>query len=155
MQYRYLDRLRYTIEFDEELKSHSILKFMLQPLVENCFTHGFKNSVRDHYVIHITGRITESGWCLQIEDNGSGFSEEKLMQISQEIFAVRQGIETSNPYFSEKAGGIGLVNTYARLLIGMRDQGTVSLQVGRSELGGGLVCITLLHSNKGAGGVAT
>jgi len=143
MQYRYLDRLRYQIEFDEALKTRTVPKFMLQPLVENCFTHGFKNSVNEYYVIHITGKVTVDGWELLIEDNGSGFSEERQAQLNREIRSVTQGVETSNPYFSEKAGGIGLVNTYARLLIALREEGNIVLQVKRSALGGGLVRIVL------------
>lgn len=152
MKYRYLDRLRYQIYFDDALKTLLVPKFILQPLVENCFTHGFKNSLNEYYEIHITGKVTEDGWDLQIEDNGSGLSEERQAQLNQKIRTVEQSVETSNPYFSEKAGGIGLVNTYARLLIALRKEGSITLQVNRSASGGGLVRIVLkkIHNEQEA-----
>ncbi|GAB1483290.1 hypothetical protein MASR2M78_21060 [Treponema sp.] len=40
---RYRDILDYTIHFDEDMADESVLKLLLQPLVENALYHGIKN----------------------------------------------------------------------------------------------------------------
>lgn len=140
MKYRYLDMLEYHIQISDSLKTLSVPKFILQPLVENCFTHGFKNCPKPHFCIQVSIQ-EENGQCvLLIEDNGNGFSPEDCDRIAEDIQFVKQSVDDPNPRFVNHISGIGLVNTYARLYI--RFHGAVTLDVGRSSLDGGLVKLT-------------
>ena len=115
-------------------------KFILQPLIENCFTHGFKNCGAESFCIHFSLKQKEHTWTLRIEDNGNGFSPEEEARIQKDIAFVQQSIEHPNVRFVNEITGIGLINTYARLLIHFSKD--VTLRIGKSSLLGGLVEIT-------------
>ena len=75
---RYLDiekvrfgkNLRTELYFDDQAKKVSVPAFILQPLVENCFKHAFKNN--ENGVVSITGLIQKDMLQITITDNGSG-----------------------------------------------------------------------------------
>ena len=142
MEYRYLDKLR-TEQKMEDVDSQYIMvpKFILQPLVENCFTHGFKNCTKEFFLIRIfIGRESEGTIRIMIEDNGNGFSEEDLKRIEKDRALIHESIVNPNARFLNETTGVGLINTYARLLLQYKEG--VELSVGKGELGGGLVVIT-------------
>ncbi len=60
---RYHDILDYKIEVDEDIRSGTILKLTLQPLVENALYHGIKNKrgARHHHRARPEGRRRRSG----------------------------------------------------------------------------------------------
>lgn len=87
---------------DPEILECSTIKFILQPVVENCFKHGFKNTTSGGKVsVRICG--TEKYVYFYIEDNGCGISPEKLLEIQEHL---QEDIT---------AKGIGIVNTNSRL----------------------------------------
>ena len=142
MKYRFMERLQIETELSPELDNTVVPKFILQPIVENCFTHGFKNVVVPTYVIRVTGKALPHGWMLQVEDNGSGFSEADRTRVLDEMKHIRDSIAASGEVTPRSATtGIGLINTYARLVLGLRGNGDVKLEIGDSELGGGSVTI--------------
>jgi two-component system sensor histidine kinase YesM len=77
---RYRDILDYTINYEPAMAGKTILKLLLQPLVENALYHGIKNK-------RGRGRIIVRGWpesgylCFSTEDNGIGMTEEQLEEI--------------------------------------------------------------------------
>jgi len=79
----------------EELRPCRILKFILQPLVENVFVHGFKGK-KDKGVIKISAVKKGDFLIINIEDNGKGMSEEQLSNL--------------RTYLSEKESWIGMDN---------------------------------------------
>ncbi|MDO5423443.1 MAG: histidine kinase [Eubacteriales bacterium] len=137
MKYRYLDKLEYRTQIDESLTSLEVPKFILQPIVENCFTHGFKNSLKETFLLSVYIEKAPDGWLIRVEDNGTGFSEEDKNRVYQEAAYVRDCVENPNADFVNHIHGIGLVNTYARLLLGL--SGNVTLHIGESAMQGGLV----------------
>lgn len=79
-------RFTYEIQADEDLYRNEILKFTLQPLVENCLSHGFIDraaSAENHIVVTITEQ--RGCVCIEVLDNGTGISAEKLQQLRGEI----------------------------------------------------------------------
>lgn len=140
MKYRYLDKLRYEIDVAEDVTKILVPRFILQPLVENCFTHGFKNCDAESFLIHISLKTAGDAWHLAIEDNGNGFSPQDQARVRKDIEFVRQSVETPNAKFVNGITGIGLVNTFARLLISC--SGDVALHIGAGDLQGSLVEIT-------------
>jgi two-component system sensor histidine kinase YesM len=82
---RYRDILDFNIEVDKEVTEHTILKLILQPLVENALYHGIKNK-RKGGTINVRARMKgENEILLEVEDDGIGFTPEKLAQLRSEL----------------------------------------------------------------------
>lgn len=81
---RYGERLEVDFDISEEIKSRNMPYNCLQPIVENCFIHGFKNA-KDNMRIRISGIIKEGTIIIEIRDNGEGMSEEVLASLRQRI----------------------------------------------------------------------
>jgi two-component system sensor histidine kinase YesM len=109
---RYHDILDFKIEVDETVHENTILKLMLQPLVENALYHGIKNKRQGGT---ITIRIRQKGQneiLIEVEDDGIGFTAEKLAQLRAELE------DDSGDIKLESGFGIGNVNKRIRLYYG-------------------------------------
>ncbi|MBM6750562.1 histidine kinase [Mediterraneibacter glycyrrhizinilyticus] len=103
MKERYHGKLIFKVECAGDTKKICIPKISIQPLIENCFKHGFAN--KDFpWRIYISVQIVDDSWRVEIEDNGNGINKETEQQI-------REKIEMSA---NHKIGGMGLVNTISR-----------------------------------------
>ena len=68
------------LELDESVthyRENLVYKFILQPVVENCILHGFKDYT-DHGIIFISCCEEEDCFVICVCDNGRGFSEEAM-----------------------------------------------------------------------------
>jgi two-component system sensor histidine kinase YesM len=129
---RYRDILDFKIEMDERVKDNTILKLILQPLVENALYHGIKNK-RQGGTIHICARLNnENEVLLEVEDDGIGFTPEKLTRLQTELATDSDDIK------AESGFGIGNVNNRIRLYYGKQYGLTV-----KSEYHTG-TCVTLI-----------
>ena len=84
---RYADILNYEIDVDDSLKDYKIIKLVLQPLVENAIYHGIKNK-RGRGLLKVSIHYSDeshSAICFTVEDNGAGFTEERLGQVRNEL----------------------------------------------------------------------
>lgn len=77
---RYTNKFDYQINVDEDILNHSMLKLILQPLVENAIYHGVKNK-RQKGLIKITGTKVENKILLKVIDDGIGMEQSKCDQI--------------------------------------------------------------------------
>lgn len=102
---RYEDKLSYEIDISPELEMQSVLKIILQPLVENAIYHGIKEKLTKGK-IRIYGYQEDSKLVLVVEDNGIGFEPDRLMQMNESFHAVRQSSEDR---------GYGLYNVNERI----------------------------------------
>ncbi|QGQ99019.1 sensor histidine kinase [Paenibacillus psychroresistens] len=81
-QIRYSDVFDYTIDVDNAVLKHSILKLTLQPLVENAIYHGLKE--KGEMGALVVKAYLEDEWIkLQIIDNGVGMDADKLAEVLQ------------------------------------------------------------------------
>ncbi len=107
---RYADILNYKIDVDESLLEYKIIKLVLQPLVENAIYHGIKNK-RGRGILNVSIHYADKSHqkiCFTVEDNGAGFTEERLGQVRNEL---RTGAEDS-----EKLSSVyGLYNVNKKL----------------------------------------
>lgn len=71
---RWGERLSYTIEVDEEIKSLLIPRLTLQPFVENAIIHGFHGRRSGHIVI--SASMGDNAVQYRIEDNGVGLRDD-------------------------------------------------------------------------------
>ena len=142
---RYRDIVDYQIEMDEGVAGNTILSLVLQPLVENALYHGIKNKRQGGTIVVRAKPRNQDEVLLQVEDNGIGFTAEKLAQLQAELD------DDSGELKSESGYGIGNVNKRIRLYYG-RQYG-VSIQ---SEYQAG-TCATIIipaRSEEAAGSVS-
>ncbi|MEG1604942.1 MAG: sensor histidine kinase [Clostridia bacterium] len=125
---RYGDRLKYSVEAEEDALNYYMPKLMLQPLVENAIYHGIKPKKQGG---HIALTVKKAGAQLvaQVVDDGVGVSEEVLEALNSDLARFAKG----NHY--------GLNNIRERLRLAFGDAGAGE-NAGASE-------------NAGAGGTLT
>ena len=108
---RYRDILDYSIEHEKAMDQKTILKLLLQPLVENALYHGIKNK-RGGGLITVRGWMESeenTNWLLfSIEDNGIGMTNERLA-------ALRSKSEIQAEPFSPASSSYGVYNVNRRL----------------------------------------
>lgn len=130
MKIRYEDLFEYKIDIQPgfDPTSKKIIKLSIQPILENCFQHGFKK-VLPIWKIHIKCWQTDSYWYLSISDNGYGITTEEI-----EILKNRVSEFLNNPSdtINELSiGKMGLINTIARLNLSFKDD--FSYKISRLE----------------------
>jgi two-component system sensor histidine kinase YesM len=109
---RYRDILDFKIEIEPAVADNTILKLILQPLVENALYHGIKNKRQGGMITLRALRKNEGEIQLEVEDNGIGFTPEKLAQLRIELE------DDSGEIKLESGFGIGNVNQRIRLYYG-------------------------------------
>ena len=94
---RFGDQFTYTINVDPDLYQYSVIKLILQPLVENAIEHGIHD---DKGEIEIIGKQNENYIILQIKDDGYGITNEKLDQIYKSFHddSIHEGVGLKNVY---------------------------------------------------------
>lgn len=112
LKYRYQDNFNYKIIIDEELYDCEVLKFTIQPFVENAIKHGFANKKGLWEVVVMAKKMNDE-MVFVIRDNGSGISKEKLEEIKKQL---------SSETKLQNQNGIGICNVHnrIRLLYGER-----------------------------------
>ncbi len=109
MRMRFNNRLLYNMEGSEGLENIMVPKFILQPLVENCFTHGFKDSIPP-WLISVNITRNENNLIICVKDNGKGIDIERLEQIKQ-CMSKNEPISDS----MKSKSSIGVVNVKQRI----------------------------------------
>ncbi|HWR30494.1 MAG TPA: LytS/YhcK type 5TM receptor domain-containing protein [Negativicutes bacterium] len=94
-QARFGDRLRVYYDIATECMPISVPAFTIQPLVENCFNHGFSEKV-DALQIKISGKSLQEGVIVRIEDNGNGIPDEVIEAVQQDQVIRRMGVGLTN-----------------------------------------------------------
>lgn len=104
-KFRYDDKFNYYIDCEEELLNKEIIKFILQPLVENYTVHGIRREDYDNELyIHIFKY--DNNIKIVIEDNGVGIDKNRIIEINKRI---------REKNFSGKS--IGIANTHERIML--------------------------------------
>jgi two-component system, sensor histidine kinase YesM len=111
---RYRDIMDFKIEVDDKVSDHTVLKLILQPLVENAIYHGIKNK-REGGTIFVRAKLFNGNKVLlEVEDTGIGFTPETLVQLQAEL------ADNSGDIKQESGFGIGNVNQRIKLYYGMQ-----------------------------------
>ncbi|WP_411679704.1 sensor histidine kinase [Clostridium thailandense] len=77
---RYGDKLKIKIDVPTCMYDKNVPFNCLQPIVENCFIHGFKD-MKNNMEINIIGKIDKNNLIIEINDNGIGLNEEELNKL--------------------------------------------------------------------------
>lgn len=136
MKVRYEENFSYEINFrvDREIR---IPKFILQPLVENCFKHGFKKKSFP-WNIKISCFEDENQWYLEVTDNGIGISSEHKNRILNKAHRMQDAM-TQDMLEQLRIGGLSLQNVTARLYLYYHED--MIFQITEEPQGGTRVCI--------------
>ena len=102
---RYGAILEYDIDFTPEILEESMLKLLLQPLVENAIYHGIKKTRRRGHIA-LKGYREGDHMIFTVEDNGNGMTAEELAKLRGSL----SHYDVSNP-----GTGFGLYNVYKRI----------------------------------------
>jgi two-component system sensor histidine kinase YesM len=111
---RYRDIMDFKIEADEEVLNYTILKLILQPLVENAIYHGIKNKRGRGTIIVRARQKNENEVLLEVEDDGIGLAPEKLAQLLAGLNADSGDIKLESGF------ALGNVNKRIRLYYGIQ-----------------------------------
>ena len=127
-KYRYGEIFDVIFDISEKTNSCQIIRFILQPIVENSIIHGFENT-ESKGLIRISSRIVGDDLIIKVIDNGSGMSSENLEELQQAYD------------YKKKFSGIGIQNVQERIKVYFGDKYGISFE---STLGKGTtVTITL------------
>lgn len=121
IQKRYEGKMDIYITADDALLREQLPKFTLQPLVENCINHGFSAAV-SHFSVSADISGTPDAWRIRIVDNGSGFTEESMARIADQLQKADKGLTDQNEIIKRKIGNLAIVNIYIRCRILYRDR---------------------------------
>ncbi|MCD9026213.1 sensor histidine kinase [Cohnella silvisoli] len=111
-QFRFEESLQIEFEVQEELMDHSIIRFVLQPIIENVIVHALGK--QEHYKVRISINAAreEERVIITVRDNGAGMEAGKLA-------AVRANLEhKSLEVFSGVSIGLKNVHERVRLVYG-------------------------------------
>jgi two-component system sensor histidine kinase YesM len=109
---RYEDKIEYEINFEEEVLNYSVIKLILQPLVENAIYHGIK-ARKGPGKITINAKKRKGKLYFSVFDNGVGIPPEKLEQINEILY---------NNKNSESKIVYGILNVNERIRLTFGDQ---------------------------------
>lgn len=101
---RYQNQFQSVVECPEEYLQTPIIKFVLQPIIENYFVHGIRMKEEDNF-IRIYVEKEEDCCRIVVEDNGRGMSEEGIRKKNAEL----------DHDIMKKQGSIGMSNVNRRL----------------------------------------
>ncbi len=127
MNVRYCNEISYEKDVPEELENLFVMRFIIQPLVENAISHGF--STRSYKgAIRLSARM-QVELLIYVEDNGTGMTDTQIVEYNE---ALNKCTDT---------GGIGMMNVNRRLRLRYGDDYGITLS--RSGKGGLCVVVKL------------
>lgn len=116
---RFSQMFTYEVICEPGLNSCLTLKFILQPVVENCFKHALKG--RTGGLIRILVKKSGEDIVLSVWDNGCGMSRETLAGLQKRLDGQIE------------AQGIGIINTNTRLRLAYGDRYGITVDSRESE----------------------
>ena len=107
LQTRFGSRLQLSVTEKGSLESVVIIKFLLQPLIENAVKYSFQHQTEA--VVEVNIRRHERKLYLTISDNGPGFQQDTLEQLYDASISSQL-----DPILNNRSWHIGLGNVLAR-----------------------------------------
>jgi len=133
---RYDEEPDISIDVDPSLYGCSIIKLILQPLVENALIHGIAGLRDRKGQIRITGREYADGILFEVIDNGVGMDEIRIQEIFGGLIEEKKGYGIKNVderiklYFGEQYG----ISIYSTRGKGTRVEVRVPKVTGKAEV---------------------
>lgn len=135
---RFGERISYDVATMCDIQKITILPLLIQPIVENSFSHGLEDRVSGGFIyILINCEIVDDGQQLltiTVKDNGCGITEEKLKELNEKI-------NSENP--ESYTNSIGMVNVSSRIKLFYGKDSGIKVE---SEIGEGTTVTIKLYS---------
>lgn len=97
-----LQNVSFQFEIEDRVKSFTIVKHLLQPIVENALEHGLRVAGTEG-IIWIRAKVEGQDIVFEIEDNGAGMTQEQIEHLLTE------------PAGGSTGGGYGVYNVQQRV----------------------------------------
>jgi two-component system sensor histidine kinase YesM len=114
-EFRYFDKFEVIFNIEEDILDYKILKFILQPIIENSIIHGI-GPMDEKGLISVKAYKYDDELILSVTDNGTGICKEKIDQVLKS--------SASKSSFS----GIGIYNVNERIKLNFGEQYGLSIQ---------------------------
>lgn len=108
-QIRFEDKIQFHVNIEPELHSYSVIRFILQPIVENSIVHGIDKG-NGYGNIILTGKKQDNNMLITIQDDGAGMSAVQLQNLLDKKFDFASSEEGTG-------GGHGLMNVHRRIAL--------------------------------------
>ena len=116
---RFSNRVSYDIIFMVDVSNLGILPLLIQPLVENSFSHGLESTQSGGFIYIVIDSDKNDDLSISIKDNGCGISEERLVQL-------RERLQTGT--VENFTTSIGMVNVNQRIKLFYGEQYGIELE---------------------------
>ncbi|MFJ5758533.1 sensor histidine kinase [Neobacillus sp. NPDC093182] len=123
---RFDNKIHFTVTIEPEIIDKSIIKLLLQPIVENSVYHGLEH--QESGTIMIEGKMVEDGLLFIIRDTGKGFDMNEV-DINKKGYALKNINERLKLYYGKEYGlkiesevGKG---TIVYLKVGLKNDGII------------------------------
>ncbi|QUI21426.1 sensor histidine kinase [Vallitalea pronyensis] len=122
---RFGDRFEVYYDIEEGIEETKVLKFILQPIVENAMTHGFSKDMEKGF-LEIAAFRDKHKLIIQVLDDGCGMDKDEVIRLNK---AINEGTESL--FSGDKS--IGLKNVNMRIKLAYGQQYGIYLFSGENE----------------------
>ncbi|WP_026575711.1 sensor histidine kinase [Bacillus sp. UNC438CL73TsuS30] len=113
------------IEIDKDILNCKIIKFVLQPIIENCFDHGLED-LTEGGVIKIKACRDNQQIRIFVEDNGVGMEEDARERLNKSF--KENVIHKNDREKSDTNTGVGISNVNSRIKLAFGDEFGLSVE---------------------------
>ncbi|MHA6530566.1 cache domain-containing sensor histidine kinase [Paenibacillus sp. BAC0078] len=113
VQHNFEDDLEWEVDGDKVFDLIELPRLVIQPFVENCIEHAFKNT-DPPWKIRVRVKVYNGLWAIEIRDNGDGFEPGRIKEILDNIHGSDEGVYELQ-HNTSGIGNMGIVNTVNRL----------------------------------------
>lgn len=112
---RFSQRFRFRMHVPESMRSLKVLKLILQPIVENSFSHGLQNCQYGHS-IYVYAFARETYFLIYVVDDGKGMTKEQLKTLNDSLMEEPEFTELGHR--TNQSIGLKNINTRIELYYG-------------------------------------
>jgi two-component system, sensor histidine kinase YesM len=114
---RFSDRFSVKMDIQEDVRECMVPKLLIQPIVENAFSHGFTKSEIQWKLVITAEKTAEGKVRISIWDNGSGMDASTVSRLNATIqtSSVQESTENEVSMVFQEAQHIGILNVHDRI----------------------------------------
>ena len=132
-QIRFPEKFTFDVDVDYRLLDHKILRFSLEPLIENAVKYAIE-PMDDNGVLKIKGFTDDENIVFKISDNGSGFDNEVYSELQSRLENMDHSLQ------SGKGCGIGILNIHNRMRLYYGSEYGLKIDTGKN---GSTITVTM------------
>ena len=106
---RFPEKFDVTYDIEAGMLKYTMLKFILQPLMENAIEHGIIPCKRKGHIRVAAHTVSDHIAEISLYDNGAGIEKETLQTLKHDLNEESRNLQRKNP------SGIGIINVHKRV----------------------------------------